>query len=41
MIEGLGWKAGLIHRQGPVIADSMPPAAGKDELKKRAEELNK
>jgi len=27
--------------QGPVMAESLPEAAGKDELKKRAAELNK
>jgi hypothetical protein len=34
-----GWR--LTGRQGPVHADNMPEKASKEELKKRAEELNK
>jgi hypothetical protein len=31
----------LTGRQGPVHADNLPEKASKEELKKRAEELNK
>ena len=41
LFDGLASKAGLIHRQGPVHADNLPEPATKEELKKRAEELNK
>lgn len=41
VLGGVAWKAGLINRQGPVHADNLPAAASKEELKKRAEELNK
>jgi hypothetical protein len=34
-----GWR--LTGRQGPVHADNLPTPASKEELKKRAEELNK
>jgi hypothetical protein len=34
-----GWR--LTGRQGPVHADNLPEPASKEELKKRAEELNK
>jgi hypothetical protein len=38
-LSGLQW--GLTTRQGPVRADNLPEPASKEELKKRAEELNK
>lgn len=38
-LAGLRW--GLTTRQGPVHADNLPEPASKEELKKRAEELNK
>lgn len=38
-IQYEGWK--LTGRQGPVHADNLPEKANKEELKKRAEELNK
>jgi hypothetical protein len=34
-----GWR--LTGKQGPVHADNLPTPASKEELKKRAEELNK
>lgn len=37
--EGLRWK--LTTRQGPVHADNLPTKETKEDLKKRAEELNK
>jgi hypothetical protein len=40
-MDTLAWKSGLIGRQGPVKADNLPAPASKEELKKRAEELNK
>jgi hypothetical protein len=36
---GLRWK--LTNRQGPVHADNLPTPESKEDLKKRAEELNK
>jgi hypothetical protein len=36
---GLWWK--LTTRQGPVHADNLPTPESKEDLKKRAEELNK
>jgi hypothetical protein len=30
-----------MHIQGPVMAENMPKAESKEDLKKRAEELNK
>jgi hypothetical protein len=36
---GLQWK--LTTRQGPVHADNLPTPESKEDLKKRAEELNK
>jgi hypothetical protein len=41
MIDTLAWKAGLMQRQGPVQADNLPAPETKENLKKRAEELNK
>lgn len=38
-VQHVGWT--LTGRQGPVHADNMPEKASKEELKKRAEELNK
>ncbi|KAL1600063.1 hypothetical protein SLS59_006137 [Nothophoma quercina] len=38
-IQHVGWT--LTGRQGPVHADNLPEPASKEELKKRAEELNK
>ncbi|KAJ4340676.1 hypothetical protein N0V87_002337 [Didymella glomerata] len=38
-IQHAGWT--LTGRQGPVHADNLPEPATKEELKKRAEELNK
>ena len=38
-IQHVGWT--LTGRQGPVKADNLPEPASKEELKKRAEELNK
>jgi hypothetical protein len=40
-LEGLWWGTGLTTRQGPVHADNLPAAESKENLKKRAEELNK
>jgi hypothetical protein len=37
--SGLRWK--LTTRQGPVHADNLPTPESKEDLKKRAEELNK
>lgn len=39
--EGLGVRWGLTTRQGPVHADNLPTPETKEDLKKRAEELNK
>jgi hypothetical protein len=41
LMDTLAWKAGLIGRQGPVHADNLPEPETKENLKKRAEELNK
>ena len=38
-VQHAGWT--LTGRQGPVHADNLPEPASKEELKKRAEELNK
>jgi hypothetical protein len=39
LLGWLGWM--LMRRQGPVHADNLPEPESKENLKKRAEELNK